>query len=248
MTPATAPHTAPETPGGHISPPDPRNAASGRKTGHSVGVGKARALDLFCGAGGASMGLHRAGFDVTGIDLRPQPRYPFRFIQADATRSPVRLEDFDFVWASPPCQRWTAMVQQKSRQDHHPDLIGPVRAMLAGLPHCIENVPRAPLRPDLTLTGCMFGLRTYRKRVFELSFPCLAAEPGRPFGPKSRPGSVTVTGHSGGSSGRDGWTNGTKEDWQEAMGIDWMLNREIVEAVPPAYSEFIARAFLVSRP
>ena len=112
-----------------------------------------RVLDLFCGAGGASMGLHRAGFDVTGIDLRPQPRYPFRFVQADATRPPVRLDDFDFVWASPPCQRWTAMVQQKSRQDHHPDLIGPVRAMLAGLHHCIENVPRAPLRPDLTLTA-----------------------------------------------------------------------------------------------
>ena len=92
----------------------------------------------------------------------------------------------------------------------------------------------------------MFGLRTYRKRVFELSFPCLAAEPGRPFGLKSRPGSVTVTGHSGGSSGRDGWTNGTKEDWQEAMGIDWMLNREIVDAVPPAYSEFIGRAFLAA--
>jgi DNA (cytosine-5)-methyltransferase 1 len=200
------------------------------------------ALDLFCGAGGASTGLHRAGFDVTGIDHKPQPRYPFRFIQADALCPPVRLADFDFVWASPPCQRWTAMVQQTGMQERHPDLIAPIRAMLAGRVHCIENVPRAPLRTTLILSGDMFGACTYRLRHFELSFVCLAPEPGAPFGPKSRPGSVTVAGSSGGKSNRDQWQNGAKAAWQAAMGIDWMLNREMSQAVPPAYAEFIGRA------
>lgn len=139
-----------------------------------------RALDLFCGAGGASMGLRRAGFDVTGIDIKPQRRYPFRFIQADALKPPVRLEDFDLIWASPPCQGY-------SRTRHlpwlkgkaHPMLIGPVRAMLEGH-RCtvIENVGDAPLH-GASLRGSMFGLPFVRLRRFETSFLVMAPSRGR---------------------------------------------------------------------
>src|SRR5574342_244387 len=94
---------------------------------------KYRALDLFCGAGGASMGLHRAGFDVTGIDNHPQPRYPFRFIQGDALRPPVRLEDFDLVWASPPCQGYSRTRHLPWLKDKkRPLLIPPTRELLSG--------------------------------------------------------------------------------------------------------------------
>lgn len=205
-----------------------------------------RALDLFCGAGGASAGLARAGFDVTGCDHRPQPRYPFRFVQADATRPPFRLTDFDLIWASPPCQRWTANSQQHGTTQAHPDLVAPIRAMLAasGVPFIIENVPRSPVRSVVVLSGCMFGLNTYRKRHFETSFVALTPPVGRPFGPKSRPGSVTVAGHSGGASTRSGWTNGAGAAWGEALGVDWMTNAEMAQAIPPAYAYFLASAWL----
>lgn len=207
-------------------------------------MSKPRALDLFSGAGGAGRGLQHAGFDVTGIDIMAQPRYGgCRFVRGDAMRLPVRLSDFDLVWASPPCQRWTAMVQSAGTQDNHPDLIEPTRRMLQewGGVWIMENVPRAPLRAPVVLTGEMFGLNTYRRRHFECSFLAMAPDPGAPFGPKSRPGSVTVTGHSGGSSRRDGWVAGNGAAWKQAMGIDWMLNREMAEAIPPAYAEFLGR-------
>ncbi len=193
------------------------------------------------------MGLHRAGFDVVGVDIAPQPRYPFEFIQGDALDITLdEIARFDFVWASPPCQRWTPHAMQHGTSGNHPDLIDVFRAnfQTAARVWCIENVPRAPLRNPVVLTGDMFGLNTYRRRHFECSFPVLAPVPGKPFGPKSRPGSVTITGHSGGSSKRDGWSNGDKAAWQAAMGIDWMINREMAEAIPPAYSEFLGRQAL----
>lgn len=190
------------------------------------------------------MGLHRAGFEVVGVDIRPQPRYPFTFHQADALTFP--LDGFDFLWASPVCDRWTPHAQQQGTCDNHPDLIAPMRARLksAGVPYCMENVPRSPVVPTLILTGDMFGLNTYRRRHFETNFLIMAPPPGKPFGPKSRPGSVTVCGNSGGSSKRDGWSNGDKAAWQKAMGIDWMTNAEMAEAIPPAYAEFIGRVAL----
>lgn len=208
------------------------------------------ALDLFCKAGGAGMGLWRAGFDVIGVDIQFQRRYPFSFVQADALRPPFDLTRFDFIWASPPCQRYSLATRcRPGAHEGHPDLIEPVRAMLAasGVPYAIENVPNAPIRPDITLTGEMFGLLTYRKRHFETSFFCLAPKPGSPFGPESRPGTFTIAGHTGNSSLKTRKANvnrGTAADWQRAIGIDWMTVNEMANAVPPAYSEFIGKAAL----
>ncbi|HXU06436.1 MAG TPA: DNA cytosine methyltransferase [Polyangia bacterium] len=142
-----------------------------------------RALDLFCGAGGAAMGLHRAGFDVIGVDVKRQQRYPFRFIQADALALPVRLRDFDLIWASPPCQAHTALSKMWNARKHE-DRIPETRALLeaSGVPYVIENVPGAPLKASLRLCGTMFGLQTpcgaelRRHRYFETSFLVMQPE------------------------------------------------------------------------
>ena len=203
------------------------------------------ALDLLCGAGGVSVGLERAGFEVIGVDIRPQPRHRGgRFVQADALNPPFDLARFDFVWASPPCQEYIPQSKLKPG-----DLLEPTRQLLkrARL-WCIENIARSPVRPDLVLDGDMFGLNTHRRRHFELNFFCLAPPPNRRFGPISRPGSVTVVGRPGGTSWRmkDGrgrrMPHGLIAQWRDAMGIDWMIGREIKNAIPPAYAEFIGRA------
>src|SRR5574337_20985 len=127
---------------------------------------KPRLLDLFCCAGGCAMGYHRAGFDVVGVDINPQQRYPFEFHQADAMT--FDLSGFDAIHASPPCQAYTVL---GGREDlsHYPDLVDAVRERLqaSGKPWIIENVPGAPLRDPITLCGAMFGLRRYRHRLFE---------------------------------------------------------------------------------
>jgi DNA (cytosine-5)-methyltransferase 1 len=188
------------------------------------------------------MGLHRAGFNVVGIDIRPRPLYPFSFIEADALAPPVDLRAFDLVWASPPCQgySWSAKRWATPRADH----VAPTRAMLikAGVPWVIENVRDAPVRPDLVLTGLMFGLGVIRRRLFECSFFVMAP----PHPPKR--GSVidgtfvTVAGHGGHT--RRG--RGSRASKAQAMGIDWMRDdlESLNEAVPPAYAEFIGRSFL----
>lgn len=197
-----------------------------------------RALDLFCGAGGASMGLHRAGYDVTGVDIAPQPHYPFRFVRADALRPPFDLRQFDFIWASPPCQ-----AHSKTRAIHgktYPNLIPETRAMLtaAGVPFTIENVPGAPLINPTMLCGTMFGLGVIRHRHFETSFAILAPECGRHGATNS---------HRGYSTGAEFITvagnNYRRVEGEAAMGIDWMRSRPALsQAIPPAYSEFIGRA------
>ena len=200
-----------------------------------------KALDLFCKAGGASMGLHRAGFEVTGVDVSPQPRYPFRFLQGDALT--VDLRGYDLIWASPPCQRYVRGGLVKNQRDR-PDLIEPVRAMLkaSGTPWILENVPGAPIRPDIVLCGSHFDLPIRRHRWFEVSF--------RP--PLARPcdHSQPIHGIYGQPSGKAGKWPGMLPDsratWSAAMGIDWMLVEELSQAIPPAYAEFLGQGFLTN--
>lgn len=190
------------------------------------------------------MGLHNAGFDVAGIDWTGQPAYPFDMqVERVERLSPDYLQEFDLIWASPPCQKWSTANKAWQNQDSKPDLIPMTRELLqaAGVPFIIENVPQAPLRRDVLLCGSMFGLRLVRHRVFECSgFPVRQPE-HRDHHWKY----VTVAGTTGGKSSRvEGIGYGVLSDWQEAMGIDWMPSRAMAQAVPPAYSEYLAREFL----
>lgn len=195
-----------------------------------------RLLDLFCGAGGCSVGYHLAGFDVTGVDISPQPHYPFEFHRADAMTYP--LEGFDIIHASPPCQRY--MTGGLVNRAAHPDLLGPIRERLiqSRVPYVIENVPGAPLRRDLILCGSMFRLDVRRHRWFELNPPQLLLTPSCDH---SRP-AAGVYGNLHGSAGA--WPGMLPSDlptWRAAMGIDWMTAPELSEAIPPAYTEFIGQ-------
>ena len=210
-----------------------------------------RLLDLFCGAGGAAVGYNRAGFDdIVGVDIEPQPNYPFRFIQADALTYRDALpwvRRFDLVHASPPCQRFSVAT---TVTDRHPDLIEPTRAMLqaAGIPFVVENVAQAPLRRDLILCGSMFGLDVQRHRAFELSgFPLvLVPSHNHKAWPDGRP--WTVTGHGGGSERPHSKNYQSLEHGQELMGMPWAKTRhEIVEAIPPVYTEFIGEQFMAQQ-
>jgi DNA (cytosine-5)-methyltransferase 1 len=199
---------------------------------------KPKALDLFCGAGGASMGLHQAGFDVTGVDIKPQPRYPFTFIQADAITFP--LEGFDFIWASPPCQKHSAF-KHLHPQRKYECFIERTRERLSicGGLWVIENVPGAPLRDPAILCGAMFGLDTYRHRLFETSFDW--AVPEHPA--HDRPASSA--GHF-----REGTLISIAGNFapvavaRAAMGIDWMIRNELSQAIPPAYSRYIGEQIM----
>lgn len=198
-----------------------------------------RALDLFCGAGGAGMGLHRAGFEVVGVDIAPQPNYPFEFHQADALT--FDLDGFDFIWASPPCQAYTN--QGKGRG--HPELIEPTRTRLegSGILFCIENVVGAPLRNPARLCGSMFGLGVRRHRHFETRVPLLVPE-CRHEGKEIRAyyGQWGREAYRAKKPGLKSTLRGTVERAPQDMGIDWMTWRELTQAIPPAYSEFIGRA------
>lgn len=207
-----------------------------------------RALDLFCGAGGASMGLHRAGMDVVGVDIRAQPRYPFAFHQADALEFP--LDGYDFIWASPPCQAFT-LANNKDAKGKHVNLIPPIRERLSrtSAVTCIENVPGAPIRADLVLDGTMFpDLRVIRRRHFELNFPAPFAL-GFPCRNLVAEGWSSVTdgdnsSHVRAARRRRGLPHRDSNEKRAAdMGIDWHTNRhDLGEAIPPAYAEFIGRA------
>lgn len=200
---------------------------------------KPKLLDLFCGAGGCSVGYARAGFEVVGVDIEPQPNYPFDFVQADAMTFDLR--GFDAVHASPPCQRYT---QLGTREDlsHYPDLVDAIRERLnaAGLPWVIENVPGSPLRNPMTLCGAMFGLRSYRHRLFESNKTLTAPQHPQHIVRVNRRGEnrrkhwanggfITITGDVGTYCG------------PEAMGINWMTGNELSQAIPPAYTQYLAK-------
>lgn len=211
-------------------------------------MNRPRLLDLFCCAGGAGKGYHEAGFDVVGVDINPQPRYPFEFIQWDAMEMFAKpfVTGFDVIHASPPCQAYTPL--RALRPDiERADLVDEVRRRLiwTGKPFVIENVMAAPLNKaaSITLCGGMFGLRTYRHRRFESNIPLVA-----PPHPKH----VTLTATKQRKARwAEGWHVSITGDvgtyvGPEAMGIDWMSGNELCEAIPPAYTKFIGGQLLAN--
>lgn len=203
------------------------------------------------------MGLHCAGFDVTGVDVEPQPRYPFKFIQADALT--FDLAGFDFIWASPPCQTYCALKTMRNA-GKHPDLVGVIRNRLIenGTPYIIENVFGAPLHLPLMLCGSMFGLESHgyqlrRHRYFESNFP-LGLSPScnhrrktlGVYGSKVRDIALEKRHYA-----RDKETRGKPAGVVlphsygfDAMGINWMNIRELSQAIPPKYSEYLGRQIM----
>jgi len=195
---------------------------------------KPRLLDLFCGAGGASMGYYRAGFAVYGIDNKPQPHYPFEFHQADALTCP--LDGFDVYHASPPCQVYSSATPFHLR-GNHPDLVGVVRDILRATkkPFIIENVKSAPLKNYMILCGTMFGKPFERHRHFECN-PILVFFPMScchwlKVPPRNR---KPIIGKE-----FDSATHNNLMWSKEIMGIDWMTGKELRQVVPPAYTEYI---------
>lgn len=206
-------------------------------------------LDLFAGAGGAGKGYMDAGFDVTGIDIAPQPDYPGHFIQGDAiSYLAAHGHEYDAIHASPPCQASSALTKGTNKGKEYLNLIPATRALLAlaGKPTIIENVQGSDLRRDLTLCGEMFGLGVIRHRYFELDgwgMHPLAHKPHRGRVAGYRHGQwydgpyFAVYGEGGGK--------GTVAQWQDAMGIGWTDNRKsIAEAIPPAYTRFIGEELM----
>lgn len=224
-----------------------------------------RLLDLFCGAGGAAMGYHMAGFEVVGVDIVEQPNFPFRFFQGDfESISPDKVrEQFDAVHASPPCQAYSVT---KSLSPHidHPELIPPTRELLEriGLPYVIENVPGAPLLDPVVLCGSSFGLRVRRHRLFETSFAARGLGCNHGWQERHTPYKLGISqkraaklyGHPQPPEGRFQLTGvmpvfggtqlkGGGDDFYAAvaMGIDWMEKKELNQAIPPAYTYFLGR-------
>jgi DNA (cytosine-5)-methyltransferase 1 len=220
-----------------------------------------RLLDLFCGAGGAAMGYHRAGFtEIVGVDIKPQPRYPFTFVQGDALEY-VREHgrEFDAIHASPPCQRFTQMSARwrgkGTRADDHPDLLSPTLAMLRGHPRpwIVENVQGAGHLMNVTarLHGGMFKLGVHRPRLFESNVALLipyaraTSSPLGVYGTKPDGRTTSRYRNNGNYKGKS-LIRAAKsiEEARDAMGIDWMTWQEIREAIPPAYTEFIGRQLI----
>jgi DNA (cytosine-5)-methyltransferase 1 len=194
-------------------------------------------VDLCCGPGGAGMGYHLAGFEMVGVDIEPQPSYPFEFHQGDALTYP--LDGFDAVHVSPPCQHYanvTAWGHSHMRpRDDYPDLIGPIRERLmeTGLPYVIENVRTTALRQPTMLCGSAFGLRVIRHRYFEtgggLALPVLT--------PVCRHIGIIPFDHGGKYS---------ESEFRTAMGCDWMGAHEARQAIPPAFTDWIGRHLMAA--
>jgi len=223
-----------------------------------------RLLDLFSGAGGAAVGYHRAGFDVTGVDLHAQPAYPFRMVRADCVAImgiESFLDAFQVIHASPPCQVHSALatvdvVAANIEAGRHIDLIPETRSALAGWAarsngiFVIENVPGAPLIEPLTLCGTEFEcfaegtakgkVALKRHRLFESNLFLMGA--GGCYCNAWRSRTIGVYGHGDGGRGR-GW-KGAQGDRRVAMGIDWMDRYELAQALPPCYTEFIGKQIM----
>jgi len=220
-------------------------------------MSRPRLLDLFCGAGGAAMGYHRAGFDVVGVDINHQPNYPFHHIMADVLiymkwSDPVAA-GYAAIHASPPCQAYSRASQH--HKDKHPDLIEPVREWLegTGLPYVMENVSGAPMHDPVRLCGSSFGLRVQRHRLFEANWDLFGLPCDHDWQESDKrylvydhkkwfwTGVVPVYG-SGGRKAVEYWpiAMGCGSTWDDC----WMTREELAEAVPPAYTEFIGSQLL----
>jgi DNA (cytosine-5)-methyltransferase 1 len=213
-----------------------------------MGWQQVRLLDLYSKAGGAAMGYHRAGFEVVGVDIKKQKRFPFTFIQADALEvleDKAFLASFDVIAASPPCQTHSSTRHLRNAQGKSTtkiDLIPQTRAALieSGKPYVIENVPGAPLINPIQMCGSSFGLTVRRHRLFESNYQltgsiCDHKAQGKPVG---------IYGSMRDEIPGGGHTAKTIEQAREAMGIDWMIWGELVEAIPPAYTFEIGKQLL----
>lgn len=209
------------------------------------------ALDAFCKAGGAGMGYHRAGFGVIGVDIEPQPNYPFVFIQADAVEFIAEFgQMFDLLTGSPPCHDHTAL---KSRAGTNGTawLLSATRDLFeaSGKPYVIENVPGAPMRQDVVYCGEMFDLRTVRHRWFESNIEGLTA-PAHPLGDEHPRLHLRMTSTSARresfARGMNISITGDVGSWvgPPCMGIDWMNGNELSQAIPPAYTEHLGRQII----
>ena len=214
---------------------------------------KAMALDLFCGAGGASMGLWRSGlFDmIVGIDDEPQPDYPFDFVYADALEEDIASYSPDFVWASPPCQRHVTLVETGSTSHtlmtDYEDLVAPTRELLSGFPwHVIENVSNAPVRPDIRLEGGNVGIPNMkRRRHFEVSWNTLSPKPftegyvlHKVYGRGGTRDKATVARRVAAGLPKTITVAEVQELWDVRWTSDW---DRLTEMVPPAYATYIVR-------
>ncbi|MDQ1068369.1 class I SAM-dependent methyltransferase [Streptomyces canus] len=204
-----------------------------------------RLLDLFCCQGGAAKGYVDAGFDVTGVDINPQPRYPYRFVQADAITFVLEHgAAFDFIHASPPCQHDSDC--QRIRANAHPDLIAPTRTALerTGRPWAMENVRGAvpKLHDPVMLCGQMFRLANYRHRYFEVGGGFALDQPDHPahLVPQAKMGRPVPPGHYGQFVGNFSGVVLARR----VLGVPWMNRDGIRECIPPAYAEFIGHAAL----
>jgi DNA (cytosine-5)-methyltransferase 1 len=201
-----------------------------------------RLLDLFCGGGGASAGYHAAGFDVVGVDINPQPDYPFPFHRADALT--VDLSGFDVIAASPPCQHYSRATPQHRRHDH-PDLIAPIRERLRSavnsgttLAYVIENVPGAPLQHPVAVCGDSLRLGVRRHRLFESNLSLV----GTPCWHDGQTAPVPVYGSYGQRAGQDATSDA--DTGRAAMGIEWLPWPALTQAIPPAFTFWLGAQLL----
>jgi DNA (cytosine-5)-methyltransferase 1 len=205
-------------------------------------------LDLFCGAGGASKGYAMAGFEVHGVDLKHGKRYPYTYLRADALdvlKDDEFIQQFDVIHASPPCQTFSITQHLRNAQGNTTsrlDLLEPVRNFLlaSGKPYVIENVKGAPLIHPAQVCGSSFNLKVRRHRLFESNMAvkgtvCKHKEQGKPVG---------IYGSMRDEIPQGGHTAKTMEQANESMGIDWMIWKELVEAIPPLYTEYIGKQLM----
>ena len=203
-------------------------------------------LDIFCGAGGASTGYHQAGFEVEGIDIKHDKRYPFTYHRLDFNTLDVdMLRGYDFIHASPPCQTFSITKNLRNAQGKSTDKIDLIpqtrEALIAsGKPYVIENVPGSPLINPIRMCGSSFGLKVRRHRLFESNIQltssiCNHKEQGKPVG---------IYGSMRDEIPKGGHTAKSIEEAREAMGIDWMIWGELVEAIPPIYTAFLGKQIL----